>query len=130
MTAPILTIQSVTRNRISKLSGVNRAIVTFTTNQALTDWEARADGQGVGQGDLVGKAENLRQTWQQVNALGLTYAQLNDENRTWSDINTVLGETNTGTFEVDHDELTWGDRPYRINVYGENKNDEWSSFQP
>lgn len=130
MTAPILTIEAVTRNRISKLAGANRAIVTFTANQALIDWEARADGQGVGQGDIVGRASNLRQTWSQVNMLNLTYAQLNAENRTWGEFNTVLAAQAVGSFEVDHDELTWGDRPYRINVYGKNKSDEWSSFQP
>jgi len=56
---PTITLQSFSVNRISSIAGVNVCSVSFTSNQNLLEWEARADGNGHGSGTLVGNGTNL-----------------------------------------------------------------------
>lgn len=130
MVAPIITITSFTRSKIGKVSGVDKAIVTFTTNQHLLEWEARADGSGVGQGLLVGEqktpiedgyALKLKNPWNEVLADQPNWNQLGNE--TFNSIS-----YGSASFEVDDSELTWGDKSYAINVYGKNEFGEWTPF--
>lgn len=126
MAAPIINIQNVTRNKISDEAGATTAIATFTADQELTDWEARADGTGIGQGLLVGAATGVRDTWDKLDALNITWDQEDARNKTWDHINSVLDAGATGSFDVDYTELTAGDKVYRINVYGKNAANEWT----
>lgn len=41
----------------------------------------------------------------------------------------ALDRYDTGYFDVDHDELTQGDKAYRINVYGKNADGLWSDYE-
>jgi hypothetical protein len=91
-------IHSVTKSKISSVTGMDVSTVTFQSNQTLQAWEARADGTGHGSGDLVGNG-------------------------------TTLAANTNQTFDVDHSELTWGDKAYRINVYGQNAAGEWSEYE-
>ena len=93
-----LFITNYTANRISAVTGKDTSTVTFQSNQALQAWEARADGAGHGQGDLVGSG-------------GALNAWTNQQ------------------FDVENEELTWGDKIYQINVYGQNSSGDWSEYE-
>lgn len=51
---PVITITNATRTRLSHVSGMTRSTITFRADQDIVEWEARADGDGHGSGDLVG----------------------------------------------------------------------------
>lgn len=128
MTAPIITVKSVSRSKISSIAGVSVSVAEFTADQPLVDWEARADGGGVGQGLLVGNASDVRDTWDKFDGLAWSWDFLDSKGLTWDDLTTVLAPNQVGIFEVESDELTNGDKEYRINIYGKNKAGEWSSY--
>lgn len=124
MVAPNIEIRSVSRYKIGRITNVDKSNVTFRYDQDLVQWEARADGQGVGQGLLVGSG---------VNASLLTLKQVSDTSPNLSDWisdfpNLVDVKYGDASFVVDDEELTNGDKPYRINVYGKNENGEWSAY--
>jgi hypothetical protein len=96
--SPIITISSYTKHKISSITGMDVSVVTFQSNQDLQAWEARADGNGHGQGDLVGSGNLLTANTDQ-------------------------------TFDVEDEELTWGDKTYRITVYGQNTSGVWSDYE-
>jgi len=56
---PIITIQSVSRTKLSAVTGADICDVIFTCDQSLTQWEARADSSGHGAGVLVGSGNSL-----------------------------------------------------------------------
>ena len=94
---PVITIVSQDVTKISGVSGYDRCTVTFTSDQALSYWEARATttqtlGHGVGL--LVESG--------------------------------TLAEGATGYVYVDNEELTNGDLNYRIDIYGQNVDGVWS----
>ena len=94
---PIITIQSQDVTKISSVIGYDRCTVTFTSDQALTYWEARAtttQTPGHGVGLLVESG--------------------------------TLAEGATGYVYVDNEELTNGDLNYRISIYGRNSDGIWS----
>lgn len=124
MTGPTITIKSYSRKRISNKSGVDSVHVVFSTNQDLVQWEARADGQGVGQGLLVGSGSSLplESDWKSRTELYGSY--WSDWGINWNDL-INYAET---SFIVDDEELTFGDKTYRINVYGKNKDGEWNAY--
>lgn len=95
---PTIIITNVTRTKISGIDEMNTCVVTFQSNQPLLQWEARADGNGHGSGDLVGSGGA-------------------------STSNTDI------TFNVENDELVWGDKSYRVNVYGQNLSGAWSNYE-
>jgi hypothetical protein len=51
---PAITITNYTKSKISDEAGHTTCTVTFQSDQALAEWEARADGNGHGSGLLVG----------------------------------------------------------------------------
>lgn len=94
---PVITILSQDVTKISSVSGYDRCTVTFTSDQALTYWEARAtttQTPGHGVGLLVESG--------------------------------TLAKGATGYVYVDNEELTNGDLNYRITIYGRNSNGIWS----
>lgn len=95
---PRVYITNVTRNKISAVAGMDVSTVTFKSDQDLVEWEARADGNGHGSGNLVGGG-------------------------------TTLSANTSETFDVENEELSLGDKTYRINVYGKNINGEWSVYE-
>ena len=92
---PTITIVDYSTDKISSVVGKNECSVTFSSNQDLSQWEVRADGSGVGSGDLIANGT------------------------------TVVAEQ---PFVVYYNQLTWGDRTYRINVYGKNTGGVWSTY--
>ena len=94
---PVITIVSQDVTKISGVSGYDRCTVTFTSDQALSYWEARAtttQTPGHGVGLLVESG--------------------------------TLSEGATGYVYVDNEELTNGDLNYRIDIYGQNVDGVWS----
>lgn len=121
MAAPKINIDRVTRTRISNKSGVDYVEVFFSSDQDLIEWQARADGSGVGQGLLVGKS--IGTDWNsKASKYGVRW-------NTWGngDWNSYIIE-NELSFIVEDNELTNGEKTYRINVYGKNVNGEWSVY--
>lgn len=51
---PIITIKSYTKPKISDEIDMTKSTAVFSINQDILQWEARADGSGLGQGLLVG----------------------------------------------------------------------------
>lgn len=128
MAAPIISITAYTRSRISAQQGVDVSQVTFQSDQPLVNWEARADGNGVGQGDLVGGPNSTRETWDDYDAQSLTWDALDAESRTWDNLSTIVGPNTDVPFDVENEELTWGDKSYKINIYGKNAAGEWTPY--
>ena len=94
---PVITIVSQDVTKISSITGYDRCTVTFTSDQALTYWEARAtttQTPGHGVGLLVESG--------------------------------TLAKGATGYVYVDDEELTNGDLNYRISIYGRNSDGIWS----
>jgi hypothetical protein len=54
ISAPVITLQSHTLDKISDETGKTTCTVVFRANLACDQWEARAGGSGQGQGLLVG----------------------------------------------------------------------------
>ena len=129
MTAPIITIGTVDKVRISAKTEHDTAVARFTASQALTAWEARADGTGRGSGLLVGSdSADIEAKWQ--DATSDKWCEMSGQR--WQDTlwpKVVLSSGATGVFEVEDTELTNGDKTYRINVYGRNKGGEWSGYE-
>lgn len=128
MAAPLIIIDSYTRAKISNIPGLRESVVQFLADQDLIDWQARADGAGVGQGDLVGQATGVRDTWSKWDTQALQWSALDSEGKTWQTLIVVLPDNDIGEFVVDAGELTWGDKTYRINVYGKNAAGEWTAY--
>lgn len=95
---PTITIQSQDVYKISGVSGRDRCTVTFTSDQVLAYWEARATVSGVTPGHGIG---------------------LLVESGT-------LANGGTGTVYVDDEELTNGDTNYTVSIFGQNTEGTWS----
>lgn len=94
---PVITIVS---QDVTKISGVNehdRCTVTFTSDQALSYWEARATT-----------------TQTPAHGVGLLVES------------GTLSKGETGYVYVDDEELTNGDLNYTITIYGKNADGTWS----
>ena len=94
---PIITIQSQNVTKISSVTGHDRCTVTFTSDQALTYWEARATT-----------------TQTPAHGVGLLVES------------GTLSKGETGYVYVDDEELTNGDLNYTITIYGQNADGRWS----
>ena len=93
---PIISIVDYSTTKLSRISGKNEISITFSSDKDLSEWEVRADGTGVGSGDLIASGGAIS-----------------------SNVN----------FTVNGIQLTWGDRIYRINVYGKSTEGVWSSYE-
>ena len=94
---PIITIQSQDVTKISGVTGYDRCTVAFTSDQALTYWEARATT-----------------TQTPAHGVGLLVES------------GTLSKGETGYVYVDDEELTNGDLNYTITIYGQNADGRWS----
>lgn len=99
MSSPIITIGTPSRTKISRKPGYDQATVTFQSDIALNNWEARATIQGVtpshGVGLLVESGGNI-------------------------------AANTDATVYVDDEELTNGDREYTITIHGHGIDGYWS----
>ena len=93
---PIISIIDYSTTKLSRVSGKNEISITFSSDKDLSEWEVRADGTGVGSGDLIASGGAIS-----------------------SNVN----------FTVNGIQLTWGDRIYRINVYGKSTEGVWNSYE-
>ena len=93
---PIISIIDYSATKLSRVSGKNEISITFSSDKDLSEWEVRADGTGVGSGDLIASGGAIS-----------------------SNVN----------FTVNGIQLTWGDRIYRINVYGKSTEGVWNSYE-
>jgi hypothetical protein len=118
MAAPVITLVSESRTVISDEAGVDTSLVKFTSDVDMIEWEARADGTGNGTGLLVGNETCSLENNYKVGAWALgakpftSYNNANVEKQ----------------FNVDWNELTNGDKTYKINIYARNT-DGWTGFQ-
>ena len=94
---PVITIVSQDVTKISGVSGYDRCTVTFTSDQALSYWEARATT-----------------TQTPAHGVGLLVES------------GTLSKGETGYVYVDDEELTNGDLNYTITIYGQNADGRWS----
>lgn len=115
MSAPQITITNISKTKIGWQAGVNQSIVTFTADQPLVDFEARAGGVGKGTGLLVGESGVLKAS---ENLMVSDSLLLKDF---------TLPAGQEAQFEVERDELQQ-DGNYRINVYGCNAVGEWTPY--
>lgn len=95
---PVITVQSQDKNKISSVDGYDRCTVTFTADQALPRWEARAT--------------TLFQT--PAHGVGLLVESGS------------LEEGETGYVYVDDEELSSGDIEYIVTIFGQNADGMWS----
>ena len=93
---PIISIIDYSATKLSRVSGKNEISITFSSDKDLSEWEVRADGTGVGSGDLIASGGAIS-----------------------SNVN----------FTVNGIQLTWGDRIYRINVYGTSTEGVWNNYE-
>ena len=93
---PIISIIDYSATKLSRVSGKNEISITFSSDKDLSEWEVRADGTGVGSGDLIASGGAIS-----------------------SNVN----------FTVNGIQLTWGDRVYRINVYGKSTEGVWNNYE-
>ena len=94
--SPIISIVDYSTTKLSRVSGKNEISITFSSDKDLSEWEVRADGTGVGSGDLIASGGAIS-----------------------SNVN----------FTVNGIQLTWGDRIYRINVYGKSTEGVWNNYE-
>ena len=93
---PIISIVDYSTTKLSRMNGKNEISITFSSDKDLSEWEVRADGTGVGSGDLIASGGAIS-----------------------SNVN----------FTVNGIQLTWGDRIYRINVYGKSTEGVWNNYE-
>lgn len=97
--APVITVGTPSQSAISAITGHDQCICTFTSNMALSQWEARATKAGVTPARGVGLL---------VESGG------------------SLAANTPATVYVENEELTQGDGEYTITVYGQSTGGVWS----
>ena len=97
--APIVTIDSIDKNRISRVLGINECICRFHCNIDVTEWEARATRDGESSGREIGLLVES---------------------------GTDLKTGSTGVVSVLDTELSNGDGDYLIRIYAKSSDGVWS----
>lgn len=97
---PVITVGTPSRTRISAISNYDQCVCTFTSDLALSQWEARATKAGVTPARGVGLL---------VESGG------------------ALAANTPATVYVENEELTQGDGEYTITVYGLSTGGIWSA---
>lgn len=130
MAAPVITVTTVSKNRISAVAGSDQADVSFTSDKPVIQWEARADGAGLGQGLLVGQAATIPQTWDTLDAKAYSWDAFDALGFIFDQVDKQVVATagQAQTFAVENEELTQGDKTYRINIYAQNPGGEWTPY--
>ena len=97
--APIVTIDTIDKYRISRVLGINECVCKFHCDIDVTEWEARAtrDGESSGRG------------------IGLLVES-----------GTNLKTGNVGVVSVLDSELSKGDGDYLIRIYAKSNDGVWS----
>lgn len=116
MTVPTITINSVSKQKISDEPGMDESIVKFESNQTLKAWVAKLGGYSHSTGTVVGQDNNIYPS-----SLLYPKTSLYPQNYT-------LSSGVEEEFTVENEEITDGDGTYRINVYGMNEDEEWTSY--
>lgn len=62
-------------------------------------------------------------TWDELDTMALTWDELDTQGQTWNEF-----DGREASFTVENEELTQGDKTYRINVYGKNEAGEWTPY--
>lgn len=116
MAAPQISIESVSKYKISNKAGMNESIVYFfSSDQILKDFIARVGGVSYDTGVAVGRSDSLYPTetlYPGTVLYPFTY---------------LLPIGTSQRFEVNASELA-GDGVYRINIYGMNEVGEWTAY--
>ena len=99
VTPPVITVGTPSRTRISAVTSYDQCVCTFTSDLALSQWEARATKAGVTPARGVGLL---------VESGG------------------ALAANTPATVYVENEELTQGDGEYTITVYGLSTGGIWS----
>lgn len=97
---PVITVGTPSRTRISAISNFDQCVCTFTSDLALSQWEARATKAGVTPARGVGLL---------VESGG------------------ALAANTPATVYVENEELTQGDGEYTVTVYGLSTGGIWSA---
>lgn len=97
--APIVTIDSIDKYRISRVLGINECICRFHCNVDVTEWEARATREGEASGRGIGLLVES---------------------------GTDLKTGSTGLVSVLDSELSNGDGDYLIRIYAKSSDGVWS----
>jgi len=114
----MIDIKSVSRFRLSHVSGFDSALVTFESDVDLIAWRINRLGTSWDTGEVL-EEESL--DWARV------------ANRTWDplmseswDQQAFIEAGISITDQIEASELQTGTQ--RINVYGKDRNDNWSSY--
>ena len=97
--APIVTIDSIDKYRISRVLGINECICRFHCNVDVTEWEVRATREGEASGRGIGLLVES---------------------------GTDLKTGSTGVVSVIDTELSKGDGDYLIRIYAKSSDGVWS----
>lgn len=97
--APIVTIDSIDKYRISRILGINECVCKFHCNMDVTEWEARATREGESSGRGIGLLVEG---------------------------GTDLKTGSTGVVSVLDSELSKGDGDYLIRIYAKSSDGVWS----
>lgn len=128
MTAPIITVLRVTKTRISKKADHNITHVYWSSDQPLAAWEVRIDGVGQGSGTLIdsvsGRLKKQKNILQGMRLAGRIIAA----SPAGSSKEIVLEAGVQERTAIEANDLTSGDRTYRVTIYGQNMAGEWSSY--
>lgn len=117
MAAPVITITSINRIKISNKDGRHRALIKFTSDQDLVDFIVKVNGTSHSTGSDADYSYS-RYIYPSNSLYPSSSVYLKD-------YLLKVGEEEIAI--VDYTELS-GEGDYRINVYGCNSNGEWSNY--
>lgn len=115
MTAPLITITSISKTKISDEVGYDRCVVRFAADQKIKDFIAKADGTDHTNGITVEKSMAVYPSeilYPSVTLYPVDYNLDEDEQE-------IL---------IDNEELGI-DGLYRINIYAMNEAGEWTAYE-
>lgn len=124
-TKPNITILNKTRTKISDETNYDVCTVTFEVDKDIKIWEARAGGDGHGSGLLVGTNENELFGFSDQNGVVETSTS---EGFGGGIFYPVISSGTDIQFNIDDEELTNGDKEYKINIYAKDLDGLWTEY--
>lgn len=121
-TPPEVTIEDVTRTKISDEPGLDECQVTFTVDKDIKVWESRADGSAHGEGLLVGGNKDTLFGFSTQESTVETGSEGFGEGEFFEEI---PADTEI-TYLIEDEELTKGDKVYTINIYVKDLDGTWN----